>query len=189
MQFFPSQWQVFQQQTTLEGKLIAVAEQLRLLCADVQRFSVAVYDEKTDMLKTYYSTSHADEAITRYQARLNTVPSLKQLSQTATPRIINDLSCFNDSDSHHSQLLLSQGWRSSCTLPMRYSDSFMGFIFFNSRKTDVFVGHQLIHLELIGQLITMLVHDEIAQARTLKAAVQSALALSCGRDEETGQHL
>jgi len=189
LQFFPSQWQVFQQQTTLEGKLIAVAEQLRLLCADVQRFSVAVYDEKTDMLKTYYSTSHADEAITRYQARLNTVPSLKQLSQTATPRIINDLSCFNDSDSHHSQLLLSQGWRSSCTLPMRYSDSFMGFIFFNSRKTDVFVGHQLIHLELIGQLITMLVHDEIAQARTLKAAVQSALALSCGRDEETGQHL
>ncbi|WP_086479853.1 HD-GYP domain-containing protein [Oceanospirillum sanctuarii] len=189
MQFFPSQWQVFQQQTSLEGKLVAVAEQLQTLCADVERFSVAVYDEKTDMLKTYYSTSHADEAITRYQARLNAVPSLKQLSLSSTPRVINDLSCLSHNDTYHTQALLNQGWRSSCTLPMRYSDSFMGFIFFNSRKPDVFVGNQLIHLELIGQLITMLVHDEIAQARTLKGAVQSALALSCGRDEETGQHL
>lgn len=189
MQFFPSQWQVFQQQTSLEGKLEAVAEQLKLLCTNVHRFSVAVYDEKTDMLKTYYSTSHASEAITRYQARLSTVPSLMQLSLSSTPRVINDLSCLNSSDTYHSQLLLSQGWQSSCTLPMRYSDSFMGFVFFNSRETDVFVGSQLTHLELIGQLITMLVHDEISQAKTLRGAVQSALALSCGRDEETGQHL
>lgn len=189
MQSFPRQWQVFQQQTSLEGKLIAVAEQLRILCADVHRFSVAVYDEKTDMLKTYFSTSEADEAITRYQARLSSVPSLKQLSQSFTPRIINDLSCLSEQDNYHSKTLLSQGWRSSYTLPMRYSDNFIGFLFFNSRKSDVFTGGALIHLELISQLITLLVHDELAQARTLKAAIQSALALSCGRDEETGQHL
>ena len=189
MQYFPSQWQAFQQETSLVGKLSALAEQLQQLCPNVHRFSVAIHDEKTDLLSTYFSTSESDDSINRYQIKLGDVYSLQQICQARTPRVINDLSCFEEQETYHSQTLLKQGWNSSYTVPMRYSDSFLGFLFFNSKEKNAFMGEQFAQLELLAQLITMLVYDEQNQARTLKAAVQSALALSCGRDAETGQHL
>lgn len=189
MQYFPSQWHQFQQQGILDGKLRAVAEQLAVLCPDVDRFSVAVYDAQTDQLSTYYSTSHADEAITRYQAKLSDVPSLQMIRDNKIPRVINELLTLQTHDTDHSQRLLAQGWRSSYTVPMCYSDRFMGFLFFNSKKPDVFIGEKFMHIELISQLITLLIHDELTQTKTLKAALKSALALTSGRDIETGQHL
>lgn len=189
MQFFSSPWQAFQHETSLTGKLSAISEQLSQRCPLVHRFSLAVYDAKTDLLSTYYTTSDHDEAITRYQTRLSQVYSLHQMSQAGTPRVINDLTCLAQQSTHHSQTLLKQGWKSSYTVPMRYSGRFLGFLFFNSRQTHAFTGEEFHQLELMAQLITMLVYDEQMQARTLKAAVQSALALSCGRDAETGQHL
>ncbi|MBB1486719.1 HD domain-containing phosphohydrolase [Oceanospirillum sediminis] len=189
MQYFPSPWQSFQHETTLTGKLYAISEQLRNLCPHVHRFSLAIYDDKTDLLSTYYSTSQADEAITRYQVKLSEVYSLQQMSQAGTPRVINDLNCLSEQNTYHSQTLLKQGWRSSYTVPMRYSGRFLGFLFFNSRAAQAFTGEEFNQLELMSQLITMLVYDDQMQARTLKAAVRSALALSCGRDAETGQHL
>ena len=189
MQYFPSQWHQYQQEDHLDGKLKAVVKQLSILCPEVERFSVAVYDAQTDQLSTYYSTSSADEAITRYQAKLSDVPSLQMLRDNRVPRVINELLSLESHDTEHSQRLLSQGWRSSYTVPMCYSDRFMGFLFFNSKKPDVFIGEQFLHIELISQLITLLIHDELTQTKTLKAALKSALALTSGRDIETGQHL
>ncbi|MAC47146.1 MAG: phosphohydrolase [Oceanospirillum sp.] len=189
MQYFPSHWQGFQQQTSLEGKLLALSEQLQRVCPAVDRFSIALHDEKTDLLSTFFSTSESDEAITRHQIRLHEVPSLKQIELAGTSRVINDLACLKQQDSFHSQTLLKQGWRSSYTIPMRYSDCFLGFLFFNSKQANVFMGESFSQLELLAQLITMAVYEEHKQAKTLRAAVQSALSLSCGRDAETGQHL
>ena len=168
---------------------MALSEQLQRVCPEVERFSIALHDEKTDQLSTFFSTSDAEDAITRHQVKLHEVPSLKQIELAGTPRVINDLACLQQQDSFHSQTLLKQGWRSSYTVPMRYSGCFLGFLFFNSKQPDVFIGEPFNQLEILAQLITMAVYEEHKQAKTLRAAVQSALSLSCGRDAETGQHL
>lgn len=65
----------------------------------------------------------------------------------------------------------------------------MGFLFFNSKKRDVFNEHVLNQLDLYGHLIALLVINEFTSLKTLTAAIKTTGSLSHIRDPETGSHL
>lgn len=183
------------------SRLHALPEKLRLLASrlkqdypKVERFSVALYQPYTDKVRTFFTTSASDQAITAYDFRLKDAKSLNQIALQRQPRVINDLTELvppkhQGHVNPHTSKLVSQGWRSSFTLPLLIDDELLGFVFFNSYTAFTFKDRLLTDLELYSQLIAQLIHQDHAAIKTLTAAVRSTLSLCAERDPETGAHL
>ncbi|HQU62619.1 MAG TPA: phosphohydrolase, partial [Nitrosomonas sp.] len=61
----------------------------------INRLAIALFDEKTDTLKTYtHSTDDPDNPITTYEAALSTAPSLRDIIDHRRPRLVQDLNIF-----------------------------------------------------------------------------------------------
>ncbi|SFC32639.1 HD domain-containing protein [Marinospirillum celere] len=180
---------------TLPDKLRFLGERIRQENPKVERFSVALYQPGSDKVRTFFTTSPVQEAITQYEFPLSQAWSLRQLALERHPRVINDLTQLlpSEQDSRqvnpHTEKLVKQGWRASFTSPLLCADELLGFVFFNSRSVFTFRGPLLQQLELYSQLIAQLVYQDHAAIRTLTAAVRSTLSLCAGRDPETGGHL
>jgi HD-GYP domain-containing protein (c-di-GMP phosphodiesterase class II) len=155
----------------------------------IARIAVALYDPKTRLLKTFVHSSDGEDPLPHYQAPLADVPSLKKLLDEKRPRVIQHMLTFEDAESEHSRRLGRAGFAASYTLPMFANGVFVGFVFFNSRKADVFSETVLAQLDVFGHLVSLLVLQELASARTLSAALESARHLVHARDSETGSHL
>lgn len=180
---------------TLPDKLRFLGERIRQENPKVERFSVALYQSGSDKVRTFFTTSPVQEAITQYEFPLSQAWSLRQLALERHPRVINDLTQLlpSEPDSRqvnpHTEKLVKQGWRASFTSPLLCADELLGFVFFNSRSVFTFRGPLLQQLELYSQLIAQLIYQDHAAIRTLTAAVRSTLSLCAGRDPETGGHL
>ncbi len=155
----------------------------------IKRVAVAVYDPKTDLLKTFIHSSSGDTPLSHYQARLSESRSLCDILEQGKPRVINDLTIFDQSDKEHSRRILAQGYEASYTLPMYHNDELFGFTFFNASKKGVFADEVLHDLDLFGRLMSLTVVQELGQYRTLQAAVATARNITHHRDNETGGHL
>jgi len=57
----------------------------------IDRLAVAVYDPKTDLLKTFVDSSGEDQPLNHYQARLADAPALREVLEKGRPRVVNDL--------------------------------------------------------------------------------------------------
>ena len=179
---------------SLADRLRYLGTQVREKHQDVERFSVALYQPLTDRVRTFFTTSPLQEAITHYDFPLGEAWSLKQLATQRHPRVINDLTelvppKYSGRVNPHTQQLVRMGWQSSFTSPLLCGDELMGFVFFNARRPKVFQGELLQELELYSQLIAQLIYQDHAAIRTLTAAVRSTMSLCAGRDPETGAHL
>lgn len=150
---------------------------------------MALYDDQTDVLKTFIFSATNESPIENYQVKLSDTPQLAELKKSRTPRVIADLSELACSDKFHTQALIKAGYRSSYTLPMVFNDHFFGFIFFNANQKHVFNEHLLVELDMVAHLVTLLIYNERSNVRTLLATLKSALDLSHSRDPETGFHL
>jgi len=163
-----------------------------LLCqrhSFVDRLAVAVYDPKTDLLKTFIHSSGNANPLNHYQAKLTETGSLKAIVESGRPRVVNDLSIFEGNGKLHSRKLTEGGYRASYTLPMYRHDNFYGFIFFNACKANVFTSEVLHDLDLFGHLMSLTVTSELQQFKTLEAAIHTARDITHHRDAETGSHL
>ncbi|SEI50515.1 HD domain-containing protein [Allopseudospirillum japonicum] len=172
----------------LPDKLCYLGKRLRSMHPHIERFSVAIYEPETDLLKTFYSTSAPSRALRAYQAPLSMSRSLMTIARQRRPRILHDLGQL-ETERTHTQKVKEQGWCSSYTAPLLHNKDFLGFVFFNSGKRRAFVGATLQTLELASQLIALLIHQERLALQTLVAAVRSALHITSDRDPETGSHL
>lgn len=155
----------------------------------IERIAVAVYDRKTDLLKTFIHSSGDAEPLTHYQARLGESASLREIIEVGRPRVVNDLAIFKASKKIHSKHIKAQGYAASYTLPMYRNGEFFGFIFFDASRSDVFDEESLHTLDLFGHLLSLCVIDELLQFTTLQAAVDTARDMTHHRDNETGSHL
>jgi HD-GYP domain-containing protein (c-di-GMP phosphodiesterase class II) len=183
-------WNSLRINSSLSERLKTLGEKMQQQHPDVHRFSVALYDQNTDELKSFFTTSFQDEAIFNYQSKLERLPSLKKIITHYQPRVINDLpKQISDKNIKHNQSLIEQGWKSSYTVPMYFGNEFLGFIFFNSKIQDAFTQSIIHGLDILSQVITLFIHNERAAIRTLVAAVRSALLLTNDKDPETGSHL
>ncbi|MBI1891467.1 MAG: HD domain-containing protein [Burkholderiales bacterium] len=173
----------------LDDKLAAIHEALSVELPFVDRISVAAYDAATDLLKTFLASSPGKNELIRYEARLSDSPSLAEIVRLGRPRVVNDLDIFPSGRHVHTAILSEDGFKSSYTVPIYFDSSFWGFIFFNSRRRDVFSEASLRAIDVYAHLISAVVTAEMLAVRVLAAAVKTALDMAHYRDPETGEHM
>ncbi|MEN6587455.1 MAG: HD domain-containing phosphohydrolase, partial [Sulfuricella sp.] len=189
---------MFKHQDALEtlNKNIPLGEKLKFIHAFlhdqfdfIDRIAIALYDEKTDLLKTYVHSSGLDIPLQHYQSTLAEAPSLQEIILLGRPRVVNDMAFLAGSGKVHSQRIGAQGYGSSYTLPMYSNGIFFGFLFFNSYRSDVFNESALHYIDLYGHLLELIVINEMAEVRALVASIKTATNMALQRDFETGYHL
>ena len=170
-------------------KLAQLHKAVRTSLPFIQRVAVALYDEKSDLLKTFVHSSDAQHPLVHYQARLADARSLREVVRLGRPRVVNDLRIFSPGVHEHSKRLLAEGYGASYTMPMYIRGRFCGLVFFNSRERDVFNDAVLHQLDLFGHLLSLTIINELQNMQTLVNAVHTARDMARQRDNETGAHL
>ncbi|UJP05416.1 MAG: HD domain-containing protein [Nitrosomonas sp.] len=156
----------------------------------IDRLAIALYDEKTQILKTYtHSTEGNDSPVTTYETPLSSAPSLHAIIEHRRPRLVQDLAIFSQGTHEHTKRVAAQGYQSSYTMPLYQSGTFIGFLFFNSLQRYPFTPQSLRQIDIYGHLIALMVINELATIRTLLAAVRAARSMTHYRDLETGSHI
>ncbi|MEE2731779.1 MAG: HD domain-containing phosphohydrolase [Pseudomonadota bacterium] len=176
---------------TVSEKLQFMHEVMAEHMPHITRVAVAMYDPQTDYLRTFVYSSKEESPLTHYQAKLADCQSLGEIAASGLPRVVNDLSVFNQfgEEHQHPRAIFDAGLRSSYTLPMVWGGHFFGFVFFNGDEADVFTERVLTELDVIGHMITLLIYNERTNVRVLLATIKSALDLTHSKDPETGGHL
>lgn len=155
----------------------------------LDRISVAIYEPKTDLLKTYMHSDGGKSQLTLYSAKLSDSASLQEILTIGRPRVVNDLSIFSSVPAEHARRIAAHQYKSSYTMPMFLNGNFFGFLFFNSHRKNVFDESILHYLDMVGHLLSLLVIHELSNSRSLLAIVKTAVNITQHRDLETGAHL
>jgi HD-GYP domain-containing protein (c-di-GMP phosphodiesterase class II) len=173
----------------LSDKLKGLHDVLSKRFGFIDRVSVALYDPKTDDLKTFVHSSGGAQPLVQYQAKLAHTKSLQEMVASGKPRVINDLAVFSNGLHEHTQRIAGEGYGASYTLPLYFSGEFSGFVFFNSYRKNVFDEQVLHFLDVFAHLISLVVEADLASIRTLVSTVHAARDFANLRDTETGAHL
>ncbi len=192
------QEELFSHQDTL-AKLhdsLPLSDKLRFLHQVIQqdfpfvdRLSIALLDEKTDILKTYTHSTKGFDPLTAYEVPLSAAPSLREIMQHRRPRLVQDLAIFAHGTHEHTKRLATKDYKASYTMPLYQSGTFIGFLFFNSLQPHPFVPKVLRQIDIYGHLIALMVINELTAIRTLLSAVRVARSMTHYRDIETGSHI
>jgi two-component system response regulator RpfG len=156
---------------------------------DVGRIAVALYDERTDKLKTFVNSTDGGNPLPHYEAALSEVPSLVELARSGRPRVIDDLDALHGSPSEHTRRLLERGYRSSYSLPLREGDRLWAFLFFDSTLPAYFRRAVTERLDVFAQFLAAILAHSIAPIRLLNQALRMVSTLTHYRDPETLGHL
>lgn len=156
----------------------------------IERVAIALLDEKTGTLKTYtHSTAGGTTPLIAYEVPLDEAPSLHEIIQKRRPRLVQDLAIFDKGVHCHTQKIREKGYQASYTMPLYQSDTFIGFLFFNSLESRPFVPAILRQIDVYGHLVALVVINELTVIRTLLSAVKVARSMTHYRDLETGSHV
>ncbi len=170
-------------------KINSIHQAVRQSCDFIHRIGIALYDSKTEIIRTFAHATDIGNPLPHYEAKLAEAHSLRQIYLEGKPRVINDLSVFKGNGKEHSSRIDSHGYRASYTVPMYHNEQLTGFMFFNSRDMGVFKEDKLQYLDMVARLISLLVSVELNQVQTLQGALKTAICFSSHKDPETGAHL
>ncbi len=178
-------------QRGLAERLICLHDEIRGddTLAGLSRIAIALYDDSTDVLKTFIHSSDGESPMEHTVARLSDLPSLQQLAWTGARRTINDLVSAAEMGQEHAKRLVAAGYHASYTVPIKHKGSFYGFLFFNSFEPKFFAPLVLNRLRPYADLISLTIMRELDTVRMMHAAVKVIRSVSSARDEETGSHL
>ncbi len=174
---------------TLEEKLVCTHEAIKQYFPFLARIAITIYDPATTLLKSYIDSSDHADPWQHCEAHLEQLPSLKEVLDKGSPRVINNMVTFENKEHGHFKRLGREGYAASYTMPFFDNGVFSGFIFFNSDRTDVFTDDVLHELDIIGHMISLLVMNEMEAVHALTAAVKTSEHITHVRDTETGSHL
>lgn len=155
----------------------------------VVRIGCALYDPQDDLLKTFINSTREGEPLRSYEYHLAKSPSLAALAKSREVRVLNDLKAEIDTGTEHSNWVLGMGYRSSLTVPMHYQDTFIGFLFFDSKELNAFTPQIQHELVLYARMITLAIANELVAIRSILGTVHVARDFAELRDLETGGHL
>ena len=175
--------------TPLHEKLIATHQSINEIFPFIVRIAIAIYDPETSILKTYLHSSGEDNPLDNFQAHLDDAPSLKTILKKGLPRVVNNMLTFDDGQHEHTKRIGRQGYAASYTVPMFNNGVFIGFLFFNSDKKDVFSEGVLRQIDVYSHMISLMVINELTSIQTLTAVVKATGRITHVRDPETGSHL
>jgi len=174
---------------TVKEKLVCTHEAIKQFFPFLARIAITIYDPATTLLKTYLDSSTHPTPWQHCQVHLEEIPSLKELLDKGHPRVINNMVTFEKKENRHIKRIGREGYAASYTMPFFDNGVFLGFIFFNSHKTDVFTDDVLHELDIVGHMISLLVINEMEAVRALIAVVKTTEHITHVRDTETGSHL
>jgi len=174
---------------SFQTKLFGIHDDLRRSHPDVHRIAIAVFHEERGTLQTFAVSEDKPSQLFNYEAGLNSSASLIHLMETKENRVVNDLSIFNNVDNHYTTLIRQAGFSSSFTMPLVVDDKFIGFLFANSRNTQVFKEELTNQLKLVAMVLALLIHQNLVKIDILKSTVDSIQMMTQHRDPETGGHL
>jgi len=173
---------------SIEERLRTLHFGLRAEFGGVSRIAVAVYDHKTDGLKTFVHSTIEGETLIRHEVKLADVPSLRELADQHRDRVISDTSVLAASKTTHSQLVVAN-WGSSYTMPLYEGTRLRGFLFFDAVERGYFTPTRVLRLAVYAELMAMVLSSSLFPVRLLHSALEVASAVSHERDPETGAHL
>lgn len=152
----------------------------------LQRIAIALYDAREGFVRTFVESNIGIPSSGRYQALLSQQGSLRQMAQSRTTRIIDEVTSAAPGRLGD---LYRKGIRSSMTVPIYGQGGLFGFIFFNAAKPRFFRGAIPDHLSLYARLIALLLIQEVMAVRLVRSVVKAAQELTRHRDYETATHL
>ena len=155
----------------------------------LQRITVAVYDRHSDLLKTFCCSDRRHNPLRKYAAPLADSPALHALVQSGRPRVIEDLSAYDSGRPGSQPHIVSEGFRSSYTMPMQMDGRFAGLLFFDATEPGYFTPAVLATIDPFVHVVALTVVRELSVGRTLMAAIKTARAFAEQRDASTGAHL
>ena len=174
----------------LNHKLHVIHRALHMQFTFIDRIAVALYDEQTDILKTYvHSTVGGEQPLSHYESKFGQSKSLQEVYRQRKPRVINDLTLFPPPSAMHTRKIAEHGFASSYTLPILQNEALLGFVFINSKQKDVFKPEELYFFDIYAHLISLVVINEQSSLQTMQATVKMAYDMTHYRDIETGNHV
>ncbi len=87
-------------------------------------------------------------------------------------RVLDDIPAVVQGSSLHTVWLLKEGYRSSLTVPLYDKGSFIGFLFYDSRKPAVFTASVQRNLSLFSTLINMMISNELNLVHSITASAR-----------------
>ncbi len=174
---------------SLEEHLCEIHEAIRGELPFVDRVAVALYDGRADLLKTFIHSSGGDRPISHYETTLGGAPSIARMAESGEPRVVNDMSMFDEGEHEHTVLIRRQGYGASAAYPVIEGGEFYGVIFFNSYRAGVFEADAVRLLSVYAHLISRLVTEQLSRIETILASLRTAIELMHYKDPETGMHL
>jgi hypothetical protein len=173
---------------SFKDKLAIVHGELRRRYPFLTRVAVASYDAHTGLLRTF-AQSGATAPLVLYETPLAAAGSLRRILGSGRPRVVDDLSLFDEGTGEHTARIREHGYRASYTLPLSLNGLLWGFVFFNCTRPHVFTPEVLADLDVFGHLVSSLATHELSAQRLLAAALNTAAEMVHQRDAETGGHL
>tara|TARA_B100000287_G_scaffold429592_1_gene483223 strand:- start:727 stop:1851 length:1125 start_codon:yes stop_codon:yes gene_type:complete len=156
----------------------------------IQRFALALYNSDDDQLSTFIYESDFASPLLGYSVCLGDVPSLKHMADTHTVRVVPDMRVFRgDVMSEHTEALLSQGYRSSFSMPLYHDGRLMGFLFLNSTRMEYFDPAKLAYCNIWGHLIGQQLIREQDAVEKMQGLVSFATDVTGRRSIETDSHV
>ena len=174
---------------SLTARLESIHSMVMDKVSSIDRIAFALYDKKTDLLKTFINSTKTRVPIKAYEIKLADVPSLSELAVSGNIRVINDVQSSLKPNSQHSSWVLDQEYQSSFTLPINNGSQLLGFVFFDSFEKSAFTDAVQRDLLLFSNLIQMAVASEIMAIDSLLSTAAAARDFARLRDFETGKHL
>lgn len=175
--------------STLNEKLVAVHAEVRRRHPFVSRVAVASYDAASGLVRTLADSDGSRRPLVRYEAPLAATTSLRHVLASGRPRVVEDLSVFDEGAAEHTVRLREQGHRASYTLPLLLNGALWGFVFFDASRPGVLSEEALADLDVFAHLVSALATHELSSQRLLAAALNTAVEMVHRRDPETGAHL
>lgn len=177
------------QPDTLNGRLEILHQAVLQKIPAITRLSCALYDSKTDELKTFLTSCITGSRDEPQKLPLSDCPHLAELAEKIQYCVVNEADSFDKLDSNHADWLRKKGYRSTFIVPMLHGQRFIGFIFFDAIEPEVFSESAQRELVLHVQVINMTIAAEMSMVQSLLATTQVARDFTDMRDFETGLHL
>ncbi|MCX7948983.1 MAG: HD domain-containing protein [Treponemataceae bacterium] len=152
------------------------------------RFSLAVYDSREDLLIAYHAYTRYNTPVLLqkgFSQRLSDT-SLKKIIDNGLPfRIIHDLT---EHASPSAELLILEGIHSNLTIPILINQRIFGFLFFAHRKTFAYTADEGRLALLISNLVKTRFFYSYAIQKTLSVFGDGIVNLVEFKDDETADH-
>jgi len=174
---------------TLNHRLSRVHEQVREYFPFIVHISVALYDPKTDDIKTFLYSPSEDSPLRHYQTKLAAAGWLDDLRRSRRSRVIDELAPSVLGEQFHSLRIGEAAYKASYTVPVFDENQFLGFVFFNADQSRVFVERVTRQLDLFVRIISLMIESALRSVTVLTGGLQLLRQISRFRDDETSNHL